>query len=225
MGKNAVQLTGFSASTIDADSSLRTISVDAVRGTALYDGVILSAQALEQETLNARVLILLTDGQEVSSDATLTEAIAAARAAEMAVYPIAIESPSLSPAPLKRLAAETGGRYWAAQSTQALAAVYASIAEELRRTWQLSYTTSARPGEQLRLDAAGAHAEVRAPGRAGAGAGSGSVVPVVGLPPRPRPAGADRRRLCLRRHLHRDARSAGKRPAPADPAAPRPPGA
>ena len=164
VGKNAVQLTGFSSSTIDADAALRTLEVDAVRGTALYDGVLISVQALAADLHAARVLVLLTDGQEVSSDTSLAEAIAAAREAKVAVYPIAIESPSLSPGPLKKLAQATGGRYAAAATSGALTTIYAALAAELRRTWQLSYVTSARPGERLTLAAAGATAKTVAPG-------------------------------------------------------------
>ena len=71
VGKRAVQLTGFSSSTIDVDAALRGIEVDTVQGTALYDAIVLSSEALGAETLASRVLILLTDGQEVSSEASL----------------------------------------------------------------------------------------------------------------------------------------------------------
>ena len=74
VGERAVLLTGFSSSRIDADAALRTMSVDTVRGTALYDAVVLSAQALAADAPGARVLVLLTDGQEVTSEASLKEA-------------------------------------------------------------------------------------------------------------------------------------------------------
>ena len=164
VGKRAVQLTGFSSATIDADAALRGVEVDQVQGTALYDAIVLSAEALGAETLASRVLILLTDGQEVSSEATLEAAIAAARKAGVTVYPIAIESPSFSPAPLKRLARATGGRYSGARDSAALVGVYTSIAAELKRTWQLTYTTSARPGEKVRLAGAGASLTAAIPG-------------------------------------------------------------
>jgi len=164
VGKRAVQLTGFSSATIDADAALRGVEVDQVQGTALYDAIVLSAEALDAETLASRVLILLTDGQEVSSEATLEAAIAAARKAGVTVYPIAIESPSFSPAPLKRLARATGGRYSGARDSAALVGVYTSIAAELKRTWQLTYTTSARPGEKVRLAGAGASLTAAIPG-------------------------------------------------------------
>jgi tight adherence protein B len=177
VGKSAVQLTGFSSSTADADAALRTLEVDSVRGTALYDAVILSSEALADDVHAGRVLVLLTDGQEVSSDASLAEAIDAARTAKVAVYPIAIESPSFSPAPLKRLAAETGGRYTGAASSGSLSAIYAALAAELRRTWQLSYLTTARPGDRIELAVSGAHIETTVPGPSGGGENTKPTLP------------------------------------------------
>ncbi len=185
VGKDAVQLTSFSSSKSDADAALRTIEVDAVQGTALYDAVVLAVQSLSADVHGGRVLVLLTDGQEVSSDASLDQAIAAARAAKVTVYPIAIESPSFRPGPLQRLAKETGGRYQGASGTAALHAIYASLGEELRRTWSVSYVTTARPGERIELVSAGASASAVAPGEAAA-AGSGGnskLEPLLDLGP------------------------------------------
>ena len=164
VGKKAVQLTGFSSNPAEADAALRTIEVDKVRGTALYDGILVSTQALAADLNPTRVLILLTDGQEVSSDASLEQAITSAREAHVAVYAIGIESPSFRPGPLQRLAEKTGGRYVGASGTKDLKKIYAALAEELRRTWQLSYVTSARPGDRIAVEAAGAHAESIVPG-------------------------------------------------------------
>ena len=162
----AVRLTGFSASRLDVDAALGSLELDRKEGTALYDAIVLSSEALETESLGGRVLLLLTDGQEVTSNATLAEAIDAARRAKVAVYPIGIESTSFNPSPLKRLASQTGGRYTAASSSKSLSAIYAKIAHELRRTWLLSYVTAARPGEHIRLVAGAAKAEAVVPGAA-----------------------------------------------------------
>ena len=152
-GSTAVALTDFSSATIDADTALRTLAVDDREGTALYDAIVLSARALAAEPLPARVIIVLTDGRDVSSEASVDEAIAAARESGAVVYPIAIESEQFSPAPLQRIARETGGTYFGAASSAALGAVYASIAAELQRTWRVEYFTAARPGEELTLEA------------------------------------------------------------------------
>jgi tight adherence protein B len=177
VGKKAVQLTSFASTTVEADEALRAIEVDKVRGTALYDGILVSTQALAADVNPTRVLILLTDGQEVSSEASLEQAIAAAREANVAVYPIGIESPSFRPAPLQRLAEKTGGRYAGASGTGQLKAIYAALAEELRRTWQITYVTAARPGDRISVEAANAHAESVVPGIRQVASAEGSKLP------------------------------------------------
>jgi tight adherence protein B len=172
VGKRPIQLTQFSSDRRDADNALRGLQVDDVVGTALYDSIMLSVQALAGDRSGGRVIVLLTDGQEVSSDVSLSAAIAAARDARVTVYPIGIESPSFRPAPLERLARETGGRYQGAAGTGALRAIYVSLAQELRRTWQVSYVTAARPGDRIELASGGGTAVSRAPGRAAAEQGS-----------------------------------------------------
>jgi tight adherence protein B len=153
----SVLLTDFSTGTTDADTALRSIAVNPVQGTTLYDALVLSAEALAAEPLPGRVIIAVTDGNETRSEASLEDAIAAAQDAGASVYVVGIESKRFTPEPLKQLADETGGSYYGAASSEALAGVYQSIAEELRRTWQLRYFTAARPGEELTLEA-------RAPG-------------------------------------------------------------
>jgi tight adherence protein B len=154
-GHHAVALTGMEQSTIDADQALRTIAVDAVPGTAMWDTVVLASNALAAQQSGGRVLVLLTDGQATvnANKATLDDAIVAARDAGVAVYTIGIESASFDPAPLRRLASETGGSYHAASSTALLSKVYSDVARELERTWRISYPTAARPGDHPLLDA------------------------------------------------------------------------
>ena len=150
-GRRPVLLTTFSSSTIDAVSALRQISVDARGGTALYDGLVLAAQSLQAEQNLGRVVILLTDGRDVSSRASLAGAIKEAHTDGVAVYPIGIVGKGFDPAPLQKLARATGGSYYAAASTGALSSIYSSIATELSRTWRLSYETAARPGDDVKL--------------------------------------------------------------------------
>src|SRR5581483_5972300 len=150
-GSSALRLTSFSTSTIDADGALRTISVDRHPGTALYDAIVMGAGELAGRSEGGRVLIVLTDGKDVSSRAKLADAIAAARSAGVAVYPIAIAGPEYTPQPLQQLAAATGGIFFRASDSSALTGVYARIASQLSRTWQISYLTAARPGDALNL--------------------------------------------------------------------------
>ena len=152
-GADAVRLTGFSSSTADAEGALASLSVGTREGTALYDAVVLSAENLAREPLGKRLIVLLADGRDVSSDATLGQAVQAAERAGVSVYAVGIAGKQFTPAPLRRLAAGTGGASYLAQSSGELAGIFARIAAELRRTWRLEYVTAARPGERLRLTA------------------------------------------------------------------------
>jgi tight adherence protein B len=151
-GSTAFSLTGFSTSTTDAESALRTITPDTVAGTALYDAVVNGSHLLGGETMPARVLILLTDGaNESPTGATLDDAIQAAQDAGVAVYAIGIEGNQFSPDALQQIASDTNGQYYTAASPQVLAEVYNSIAQDLRQTWQMEYMSNARPGDELEL--------------------------------------------------------------------------
>ena len=150
-GSRAVALTGFSSSTIDSDSALREMAADTTSGTALYDALALSAQMLSREQGRSRVVVLLTDGQDVSSESSLPAAIDAARKAGVFVYPIGVGSADTTKQPLEEMARNTGGAYHGAATTSALTSVYSAISAELRRTWRLEYVTGAAPGEKVHL--------------------------------------------------------------------------
>ena len=71
VGSQSVQLTGFSTRPAEAVSALRGLEVDAVQGTDLHDSVVLASQALAGEFHGGRVIVLLTDGEDVASEAGL----------------------------------------------------------------------------------------------------------------------------------------------------------
>ncbi len=150
-GSSAVELTKFSSSTIDADDALRTMTVDPKSGTALYDALALSTQALQRQQGRARVLVLLTDGQDVSSKTSLKDALAQAKKAGVLVYPIGIGDSTATQGPLEQMARSTGGAFHGTADSSALKGVYSSISSELRRTWRIDYVTAARPGDKVHL--------------------------------------------------------------------------
>ena len=153
-GESAVQTTRFSSATIDTDSALRNLALDKKQGTALYDAIHLSALALATEANPGRVIVVMTDGSNVAKGVSLEKAIDAARKAGAAVYAIGIESGDFSKAPLEQIAKATGGGYYGANSSAELAAAYDKVAQDLARTWRVSYLTAARPGQTLKLTAA-----------------------------------------------------------------------
>ena len=170
-------LAGFDSGGVAA-SALDGLTVDPHYGTTLYDAVVRASRLLAAAGTAGRVLVLVTDGQETTSHATLDGAIRAARRAHVSVYPVAIESTSFSPAPLRLLASRTGGTYHGARSSAALTSIYATISAELQRTWQLQYVTAARPGDHIDI-------KVSAPGYGSASAAAAVAGKAAGAPGSP----------------------------------------
>ncbi len=72
---------------------------------------------------------------------------------------------------LTELAPATGGSYFPASSSSAVADAYSAIAEQLKRTWRVTYLSAARPGDDVELRTTfpgfGSHeTQVRMPGDA-----------------------------------------------------------
>jgi len=150
-GQRASQQGPFSTSTIDSDNALRTLAVGANSGTALWDAVDLSARLLASQP-GGRVVVLLTDGNDVGSRASESDALLSLHKAGVVVYPIAFGSHADSSG-LERIARSTGGSFHTASTSATLSGIYSSIGRELRRTWRVRYLTTARPGDKLELKA------------------------------------------------------------------------
>ncbi len=152
-GSRAIGFGNLSTSGADADAALGSLRRDGRTGTALWDAVVLSAKQLQNQEGHGHVIIVLTDGDDVSSKATFEQAVEAAHRAHASVYAIGIGGRYFTPGPLRDLATKTGGAYLQAKTTAQLAALYAQLSAVLARTWELRYPTSARPGDELRLTA------------------------------------------------------------------------
>ena len=123
---------------------------------------------------------MVTDGNETRSTATLESAIHAAReAGASSSTSLRSRAAVFNPAPLRRLARDTGGSYRGAGSS-ANSAVYAERREPA--TWRVEYLTSARGGDALKLDASvprlgAASARLTIPGEAGVAGSAPSRLP------------------------------------------------
>jgi tight adherence protein B len=146
-GAKALKQAPLAQSTIDADNVLRNMSSDPVEGTALFDAVVVSSAELGGQTLPGRVLVVLTDGRDIGSIATFGDALRAARKAHVVVYAIALGD--VRTRMLRALARGTGGAVYVSPKPADLERVFQKIGTDLNRTWGVSYTTSARPGDSI----------------------------------------------------------------------------
>ena len=101
-GRSAISLTHGEAGPGDAQSALSDVTVDTRSGTALYDAIVSAAGELRADSRPGRAIVVITDGKDVSSLASVDAAIRAAQGARASVYTIGIGGPSVhtdSPAP------------------------------------------------------------------------------------------------------------------------------
>ena len=126
------------------------------QGTALYDALVFAARTVNGQA-ERKAIVVLSDGYDTSSSASLSTAIEAAQRADALVYTIrfldrevfAFEIPASqggSPVPregrkaLERISRETGGAYFDLTSPNNLDRIYARIGDELRNQYSLGFT-------------------------------------------------------------------------------------
>ncbi len=129
-------------------------------GTALYDAVRGACTKLASAGDNvpmARTLVVLSDGDDNASKTTLEQTIENAQRQEVTIYTISTNnSGTLRPGDkvLKELALQTGGRMFTPNSAKEVVKAFASIEDEMRNRYALSYRPSdlAQNGRYRRIE-------------------------------------------------------------------------
>jgi Ca-activated chloride channel family protein len=119
--------------------------------TSLHDAIVFSLYHM-RGIRDRRALVLLSDGDDTTSQIDFDTTLEHARASGVIVYCIGLNLPNLDPTPrmhLRALARETGGRAFFVGEAAELAGVYGEIAEELRRQVLVAYASD-RPGDESR---------------------------------------------------------------------------
>jgi tight adherence protein B len=132
----------WSTSPVALDASLASIKVS--RGTAIWDAVGMASQSIGERNGASRVLVLLTDGSDTSSGATVAEAAKAARSVHARVFVVGLPGAQTNRTNLERLVQQTGGTFVQVRSFHELHAVYAGLATELGHQYLLTYTSQQR---------------------------------------------------------------------------------
>jgi Ca-activated chloride channel family protein len=156
---DALSVYGFSEtvheSTPGYTSDLKRIdyAVDHIRvgnSTAMYDALYFIARALDRRK-GRKVIVLITDGEDVDSKIEYKEALRAAEEAEALIYSIIIVPIESSAGreiggehALIQLSEDTGGKYYYATSAAQLDDAFRKISDELRTQYLLAYYPSQR---------------------------------------------------------------------------------
>jgi Ca-activated chloride channel family protein len=141
-------------------------------GTAIYDAILDALPLIDKRTRQRAAILVISDGADTASSATLRELRPALRRSDTFVYAIAIDSPErqpintrVNPAALREITAESGGRTEIVQNSAQLDEAAARIAEELNSQYVLGYTPPRGADNQfhsLRVRIAGSDDRVRA---------------------------------------------------------------
>ncbi len=134
------------------DRAIRTLRPEG--RTALYDALVAGLEYLDDASHARRVLILVSDGGDNASSATLDAVLARARRSNVTIYAIGLHDPEArdrNPRVLKRLAEETGGVRYLPRSPGVLIQLVGQIAREIRQSYTLGFEAPERDGRFHRL--------------------------------------------------------------------------
>jgi len=135
--------------TSDANDLAREIkNLRAGGGTSLYDAIYLICdQKMLDEESGRKVLVILSDGADVTSTHTYEQALDMAYQAEVTIYAISTsrfgaDIDHEGDNALKQLVENTGGRLYFPFSTKDLSKAFQAINEELRSQYNIAYVSN-----------------------------------------------------------------------------------
>jgi Ca-activated chloride channel family protein len=123
--------------------------------TALYDAIVTGLDRLDEGTRARKVLIVLSDGGDNASTATLHDVIERARRSDATIYTIGLFDSTdrdRNPGVLREIAQTTGGERYLPESAGPLMQVCQRIARDIRTAYTLAFEPSARDGRYHHLD-------------------------------------------------------------------------
>jgi Ca-activated chloride channel family protein len=114
--------------------------------TAIYDAVLNSLPMIARRSRERAALLVISDGGDTASDASVSEVRTSLLRSDAFVYAIAIDSPkryainrTVNTAGLNEMTAQSGGRTELVQDMDGLRAATARIAEELNSQYVMAY--------------------------------------------------------------------------------------
>lgn len=157
---NRVAIVAFSTSATvvapftDDDGTLYAAidSLAAGGETAAYDSLIAAAGLAHEPGANVKGVVLLSDGGDTMSRATLDDAVRHTRDAGVPVYAVSLPSYEADPAVLTTIASQTGGRQVAIDDIANLPGLYRSIAEEIQTTYVIVYRSEEPVTKDLEIE-------------------------------------------------------------------------
>jgi Ca-activated chloride channel family protein len=118
--------------------------------TPLYDAIVKAAEGLAKRTERRRAIVVVSDGADTKSKASLDQALRKTLDAQALIYAVDMTDAAVYRTAqrdtgvemLKEMAAKTGGRFFSSAGGTQLREAFAKAAEELRNQYTLTYESS-----------------------------------------------------------------------------------
>ncbi|MDT4955892.1 MAG: Ca-activated chloride channel [Acidobacteriota bacterium] len=144
--------------------------------TVLNDAILRAAEELSHRPEKRRAIVVLSDGYDTKSSASMEKAMAAALNSGVTIYTVDMSSTDTNlqaraqaAGALRGFASKSGGRYIATPGGQAMREAFAGIVEELGNQYTIAYQPSnhARDGHWREIDVKLARSELTVRARKG----------------------------------------------------------
>jgi VWFA-related protein len=150
-------LQGFTSSREALAKALDALEIPKRASTLLFDAVRHASEALMRPEQGRKAFIVLSDGGDVNSHTSIGTAIEYAQRADTVIYSIMFAAHQIAVHPamiagqaiyhargrktMRRLAQETGGRYFEVSKDESISQIYSEIEEEMRNQYSIAYTS------------------------------------------------------------------------------------
>ncbi|MCU1262443.1 MAG: von Willebrand factor, type [Bryobacterales bacterium] len=109
--------------------------------TLLYDAVLKASNEVMKTRTGRKAMIVLSDGEDTGSEATITQAIEAAQRADTLIYSIFFSGGGSGQKVLMRMSKETGGGFFEVTKKISLEQIFAILEDELRSQYNIGYVS------------------------------------------------------------------------------------
>lgn len=141
---------GFTDDALALESAIS--SLEARGETALHDAVVAAARLFPQSGVGQKSIIVLSDGGDTTSDASLEKAMNAVGAKGVPIYAVTLKSDEYNPKALETLAKSTGGRLVPASRADQLSGLFEGIAAEISSAYLVTFSSTTPSTKDVELD-------------------------------------------------------------------------
>jgi len=121
-------------------------------GTKIYDAVDAALGLFRNGGIEARSLILISDGSDTASDKSLTDIVEAAQADRVRVFTVGLRSRAFNPTALETLAASASGEFVEAATPKLLAGLFDKLGTQLANEYLIKYRSLAGPDLDVKVE-------------------------------------------------------------------------